>query len=380
MSLAVAEGRIAQWLDASAPVPPEADAIECNGGLAVPAPVDAHIHPDKTTWGQPWLSRRPAADLRALIANDVGAQQGFTASVADRATALMRHAVTQGTRAMRAHVDVAPVYGLRNLHGVVEAARRLSGLLDVQIVAFPQLGLLSEPGTLDLLDAALAEGASIVGGLDPIGIDGDLEGHLSAVFDLAERWDCGVDAHLHDDGEPGLSELLAIAERTQALGMQGRVTVSHAFALATATPDRRAVAADRLAESGVALTTCALGGDPVLPVGELRRAGVSVAAGSDGVRDAWTPFGTGSMIDRAHLLAYRLDAATDDELSDCYSVCSEAGADLMGLASAQLEVGDHADFVIVPSPTVPELVVDHPQPSLVVRGGRLVAAEGESLA
>jgi cytosine/creatinine deaminase len=374
-NLVLPDGLVAEWRDPALAIPDDVDVVAADGEkgwTAVPAPVDAHLHPDKTTWGQPWLSRRPASDLQGLIDNDVRAQQSFTASVADRATALMRSAATQGTRAIRAHVDVAPVHGLRNLHGVVEAAGRLAGLVDVQVVAFPQLGLLREPGTADLMDAALQEGASIVGGIDPLGVDGDVNGHLDVVFGLAARRGREVDLHLHDDGEPGLAQLLAIAERTRALGMGGRVTVSHAFALATAPAARRAAVAEQLAGAGVALTTCALGGDPVLPVSELRRLGVRVAAGSDGVRDAWTPFGTGSMIDRAHLLAYRLDAATDDSLAECWTVCSTEGAALLGLDTSALGGAEPADFVVAAANSVAELVVDRPPPTAVVRAGRLL--------
>ncbi len=374
-NLVLHDGLVAEWRDPGLAIPDDVDVVAADRGkgwIAVPAPVDAHIHPDKTTWGQPWLSRAPAPDLHSLIDNDVRAQQSFTTSVADRSAALMRTAANQGTRAIRAHVDVAPVHGLRNLHGVVEAAERLDGLLDVQIVAFPQLGLLREPGTAELMDAALMEGASIVGGIDPLGLDGDVDGHLDLVFGLAERRGREVDVHLHDDGEPGLAQLLEIAERTRALGMGGQVTVSHAFALATAPTGRRAEVAEQLAGAGVALTTCALGGDPVLPVSELRRLGVRVAAGSDGVRDAWTPFGTGSMIDRAHLLAYRLDAATDDELAECWTVCSTAGANLLGLPTPELVGDGPADFVVAAANSVAELVVDRPAPSAVVRAGHLL--------
>lgn len=346
------------------------EVVDCGGRLVLPALVDAHVHPDKTTWGGPWLSRRSCTTLQEFMAADVEVQRNLTLSVADRTEGLLRHAAHQGTRAVRAHVDVTPEVGLGNLHGVLEAAQRLLGVVDVQTVAFPQLGLLSAPGTTELMAAALAEGADVVGGLDPLGVDDDLDGHLDVVFGLARRHSAPVDLHLHDDGEPGLAQLLAIASRTRAEGMGGLVTVSHAFALATASRQRRAEVAQALADSGVAVTTCALGGDPVLPLWELQEAGVAVAVGSDGVRDAWTPFGTGSMIDRAHLLAYRLDAMTDVALTDCYRACSGAGADLVGIPRAGLDIGAVADLVVVDAGSPAELVVDRPAPSLVLRGGR----------
>ncbi|MEU8320529.1 amidohydrolase family protein [Nonomuraea sp. NPDC048881] len=350
-------------------VPPARRAEDCEvvaagGLLALPAPVDAHVHPDKTTWGQPWLSRTPAGTLRDLIEGDVAARAEMTAPVATRALALMDHAIARGTRAWRAHVDVAPVYGLSNVHGVREAAQARAGLLDVQIVAFPQLGLLSRPGTAELMEQSLKEGADILGGLDPVGIDGDLHGHLDLLYGLAERHTVPLDIHLHDGGDEGVAQVLEIARRARSSGVP--TTISHAFCLAD-----RADLAETLAEAKVSLTTCALGADPVLPVGPLVEAGVLVGLGSDGVRDPWTPFGDGDMINRAHLLAYRTDARTDEELARCYEIAAHGGAALLGLEQARLQPGDPADFLLVRAESMAQAVVDKPIPQFVVRNGRV---------
>ncbi|MFF2370491.1 amidohydrolase [Agromyces sp. NPDC058110] len=348
---------------------------ESAGVVAAPL-VDAHIHPDKSTWGGPWLSRREARSLPEFIANDVRAQAGFTRSVEERATALFRTAIANGTRALRAQVDVGPAQGLSNVHGVRAAAEGLASLLDVQIVAFPQQGLLTAPGTAELLDAALREGADLIGGIDPIGLEHDLDGHLDVVFGLAAKHGVDVDIHLHDGGTRGLEETARIAERTVAEGLSGRVAISHAFAVAEAEGDALASIADVLAEAGVWLTTCALGGDPVLPVGFLGERGVRVAVGSDGVRDAWTPFGSGSMVDRAHLLAYRTDAMTDADLELAYDLCSRAGAELLGLPTAPVDAlaDDRLEF---DAECLAQVVVDRPSPARVLRAGRLIAESGE---
>ncbi|MGW4031485.1 amidohydrolase [Streptomyces sp. NPDC004838] len=372
--LLVTDGRIAAY---DPPVPPDGHTIvDAASALALPSPVDAHIHPDKTTWGGPWLSREPAHSLRDLIEGDVRDRSRLSASAAERAGALMDNAVAHGTRAMRAHVDVAPVYGLSNVKGVRAAADARADLLDVQVVAFPQLGLLSEPGTAELLEQALSEGADIVGGIDPLGVDGDMDGQLDFLFDVAVRRDAPLDIHLHDGGADGLRQVTEIARRTAAAGLGGRVTVSHAFCLAELDGDELARTAELLAGAGVALTTCALGADPVLPTASLTRHGVLVAAGSDGVRDSWSPFGNGDMINRAHLLAYRTDARTDGELAACYHLVAHGGAALLGLPATRLEIGDPADFVLLAAGSLPEAVVDRPVPAMVVRAGRIVARDG----
>lgn len=136
--------------------------------LRTPGLVDAHIHPDKTSWGGPWMSRRPAATLQELIENDRATQFGFDASVEQRSHALLSHALENGTLAMRAHVDVSSELGTANVEGVRAAAERLAPHLTVQIVAFPQFGLLTNPGTLEVMAAALDAGADLVGGIAEI--------------------------------------------------------------------------------------------------------------------------------------------------------------------------------------------------------------------
>ncbi|MBT2587810.1 amidohydrolase [Arthrobacter sp. ISL-95] len=355
------------------PAPGKGALPRSGGTLATQGFVDAHIHPDKTTWGSGWLSREPAQSLADLIGNDLQAQLAFQDSVEDRAYALMRHAVLSGTMAMRAHVDVAPQIGLRNIHGVRAAAERLAPFLDVQVVAFPQFGLLSNPGTLDLMEASLAEGADLLGGIDPQSVDGDLHGHLDAVYALANKHGRDLDIHLHDVGEDGLAQLRVIAKRTVAEGMEGRVTIGHGFALCEASQPELGSTLDAMAEAGIWVATCALGADPVPDLDLLERHGVKVVLGSDGVRDAWSPFGTGSMMDRAHLLGYRTGASTDAELERCFRLATSAGAELLG--SAEMEGFSGAaspDRVEFAADSIPELVVDRPAPLRVVRGGEAV--------
>ncbi|MCW2289411.1 cytosine deaminase [Leucobacter luti] len=338
--------------------------------LATPGLVDSHIHPDKTTWGDPWMSRRPAHSLTELIENDRATQFDLPSSVEDRSYALMQHALANGTLAMRAHVDVSTELGLRNVEGVRAAAERLAPHLSVQIVAFPQFGLLTDPGTLDLMAAALTAGADLVGGIDPLGIEGDLHGHLDAIFGLADQSGRDLDIHLHDGGEDGLAEIREIAARTVAGGRQGRVTIGHAFALCDETLPSLGETLDCVAEAGIWIATCALGPDPVPNIDRFEQHGVRLVAGSDGVRDTWSPFGSGSMVDRAHLLAYRTGAMTDAELERAFRIASTAGGEMLGLP-------DLAEWAGATAPTrlefaaenLAQLVVDRPVPARVLRHG-----------
>lgn len=341
--------------------------------LCTPGLVDAHIHPDKTSWGGPWMSRRPAASLHDLIENDRASQFSFERSVEDRAYALLAHALENGTLAMRAHVDVSSELGIANVEGVRAAAERLSPHLTVQIVAFPQFGLLTNPGTLEVMAASLDAGADLVGGIDPVGLESDMHGHLDAIFGLADRAGRDLDIHLHDGGEQGLAQIREIAARTIAGGRQGRVTIGHAFALCDGSLPSLRETLDLVAEAGVWIATCALGPDPVPDLDLFAQHGVRLAAGSDGVRDSWSPFGTGSMVDRAHLLAYRTGAITDAELERAFRLASTAGGEMLGIPEIAdwrgAESGTRLEFDVE---SIARLVVDRPAPVRVLRAGQPV--------
>lgn len=338
--------------------------------LRTPGLVDAHIHPDKTSWGRPWQSRRPASTLSELIANDRVTQAGYDTSVEDRAFALFAHALRNGTMGMRAHVDVSSELGTRNVEGVRAAAERLADDLTVEIVAFPQFGLLRNPGTLEAMAAALDAGADLVGGIDPGGIEGDLHGHLDAIFGLADRAGRDLDIHLHDGGEGGLAQIREVARRTIAGGRQGRVTIGHAFALCDETLPSLGSTLELVAEAGLWVAICALGPDPVPNLDLFEQHGVRMAAGSDGVRDAWSPFGTGSMVDRAHLLAYRTGAMTDQDLERAFRIASTSGGEMLGLTAVADWDARSATRLEFAAESLAQLVVDRPAPTRVIRDGR----------
>ncbi|MZD07109.1 amidohydrolase family protein [Streptomyces sp. SID5785] len=363
---------------ADGPAPKGAKVVYGDGRIALPSLVDAHIHPDKTSWGGSWVTRRPANSIAEFCEQDVELFRAQKRPVGERAHGLMAHAVTRGTRAMRAHADVAPAFGLAGVEGIAEARERLADALDVQIVAFPQHGVVRTPGTAKLLeDAARAGLVDMIGGIDPISFDNALDEQLDLVFDLADRYGVGVDIHLHDRDEKGTKVLRGIIERTRALSLRGKVTVSHVFCLPYLSEGELDTMAADLAEQDIALTTVAPSPSLVLPVAALQRHGVRVGLGSDGVRDSWSPFGDADMLHRAHILGWINDVRLDEELTACYTVGANGSADVMGLPHVDFTPGSPADFVLVRGECVPQIVVDMPQRDLVVHGGRVVARSGE---
>jgi cytosine/creatinine deaminase len=371
--LLVADGRIAALGPEASAAAPDADVVDAAGRLVLPGLVDAHCHLDKTLWGMPWVSHLAGDALSDRIRHDRERRAALGVPHVGRMTELLTTMNEFGTTAVRTHTDVDPDVGLRGVEAVVEVAERMHHRVDVQQVAFPQHGLLTSPGTADLLEAAAGLGVEVVGGIDPAGIDGDPVRHLNVVFGLADRHGLMVDIHLHDPGTLGAWELDLVVERTRALDLAGRVAVSHAYAFAELDRARQERTAGAMAEAGVALVTAAVYSFPVPPVRLMAEAGVTLACGHDGIRDLWGPYGTGDMLDRSMHLAYRSTFRRDDDIELALRAATTGGARLLGRPDPGWYIGAPGDLVIVDAGSAAQAVVERPRDRLVVKAGRVVA-------
>ncbi len=364
--IVIRAGRIVS-IGNAAPADWDGAVVEGHGHLALPGFVDGHAHLDKTSWGLPWRPHSATTGLAGLIANERSARRTLP-PVATRVAALLAEYRANGTTVIRTHVDVDVDAGLTSLEGLLEAAEQFADRIDIQIVAFPQSGLLVAPGTADLLDAAISAGASVVGGIDPAGFDGDAVAHLGCIFGIADRHGCGVDVHLHDRGSLGRWELSLVIERTRALGLQGKVTVSHAFCLCDGDPMVAPLIA-QLGEQRIGLATVAPGDVDPLPLDLIDEQGVSVCLGQDGVRDLWSPWGDADMLARAGLMAWRAGYRRDSDIARCVDIATSRGVAAIGVADHVLEPGGSGDVVLVDAANAAEAAVTHPARSLVVRRG-----------
>lgn len=356
--------------------PPANERIDLEGMLILPAFVDGHLHLDKTHWGAPRLPHIEGRTVRERIAAERVQRHRVGLPIEARASALVRTLIMNGVTRARSHVDIDNDVGLDNLEAVIRVREAFRDWIDIQLVAFPQSGVTTETGAPDLLAAALMAGADLIGGLDPAGFDGDVNGQLDFVFGLAEAFGKGIDIHLHDFGETGAAELRDIAERTIASGLQGRVAVSHAFALGTIASRLFDETADKLARAEVAIMTSCPPSAPVPPVNALRARGVTVFAGSDNIRDCWSPYGNGDMLDRAAIIAQRHELFTNRELGDTFALATSEADKALGDPRRGLHPGAIADLVAVEAASVADAVVDRPPRSLVLRGGRIAAERG----
>lgn len=367
----VADGRIAA-IEPAGTIAAAGATHVLAGRLMLPAFCDGHIHLDKTFTGAAWRPHVDGVGIAARIAAEQRERAAVPLSVDARARRLAERAIGHGVLAMRSHVDVDAVVKLKHVEVLLALREELRERIDIQLVAFPQGGL-RDPQVARLLEDALRLGVDVIGGLDPAGIDGDIERHLDPIFDLAHRYGSRIDIHLHDPGTLGAFELRRIADRAAEAGMQGRVAVSHAFALGMIDADELALTADALAAAGVSIMTNGPGADAMPPLRALRGAGVTMFGGSDNIRDAWSPFGDGDMLRRAGIIGYRADYRRDDDLRHAFAMVTGEARRATGHTAVDVVRGSPADLVAVAASIVPEAVADPPVERLVFRAGRLVA-------
>jgi cytosine/adenosine deaminase-related metal-dependent hydrolase len=350
--------------------------IDLAGAVVLPRLVDGHVHLDKTLLGTDWVAHVGGDSVPDRIRVEKAVRKSLRESMEARAQKLLERVIVQGTLALRSHVDIDDEIKLGHLESLLQLKQRNSALVDLQLVAFPQSGVTSLKGGAELLDAALTAGADCLGGLDPAGIDSDIEGQLEVLFRLAVKHEVGLDIHLHDPGELGAYELRRIAEKTRAEGLEGKVAVSHAYALGAVRDATFGHTAEQLARAQVAIMTNGPGTESLPPVKRLIAAGVTVFAGSDNIQDSWSPYGDGDMLGRVRHIGFLCGLQTDAELNMALALTTTNAALVLGFAAVGVREGEPADLVVVRAQNVHEAVAAAPPRQLVIRAGRVVARDG----
>ncbi len=360
----------------------DAQVVGGRGRLLLPSFSNVHVHLDSTRLGLPFRPHTGGPGVWTMMLNDRAHWRDAEVGLADRVADTLGRMIARGTTRVRSFAQVDVDCRLERLDAVLAARESHRDRCDVQVIAFPQAGLLREDGSPQVLEDALRAGADVVGGIDPCTLDRDPVRHLDIVFGLAERYQLPVDIHLHEPGELGRFSADLIIERTHALGMQGRVLISHGYGLWDGTESQVSALVQAFAEADIATATIAPGGGLGIPLRSLTEAGVRVGLGEDGQRDYWSPYGNADMLDRAWQLAFTSGFRADELIEHCLAVATVGGAGIMNpdlprLTSAGdrpgLDVGDRAELVLVAGETVTSAVMDRPDDRTVIHGGRVVA-------
>ncbi|MBO9618547.1 MAG: amidohydrolase family protein [Niabella sp.] len=310
----IKEGKIAKIFPNDAAL---ADAIDAKGLLMLPAFKDMHVHIDKTLYGLPWQAPSPARETVAdMIAYEQEIIPELLKTSTHRAELLIDLLQHYGTSFARTHFNVDTTSGLRSLENLQKALDNKKDSFEAELVAFPQHGLYYTDSAPLMKDAAQLEGVAFVGGLDPFSIDKNIEKAIDFTVQLAIDNNKGIDIHLHDSGKEGIRTIEYLTEKAaENPQLQGRTYVSHAFALAELPLKEAEAISDKLAAAKVGIASAIPFPGALMPIPTLVKHGVEVLVGNDNVQDHWSTFGTGSMLQKANLMAQLYGWRTEFDLS-----------------------------------------------------------------
>jgi cytosine deaminase len=359
---------------------------DCSGKLLLPAFIDGHIHLDKALIRDE-LQVHDGTLAGAIEAIHERKRRYTVEDVRERARSVIEASVRSGTTRLRSHVDVDTIGGLTPLEGVKAAAADCADIAEVRTIAFPQEGLLRDPGAYELMEAALAAGADVVGGMPHWELDEAAQReHVRLCFDLAERFDRDLDMHVDESDDGGMRTLEMVADEALRRGYLGRVCAGHVCSLSAAPHDYAERVIDKCLRAGISIaanpvTNLVLQGRGdrglirrgLTRVGELRAAGVNILFGQDCVKDGFYPFGRGSMLEVALISAHAAHLTSRSDLAFALRTVTDAPAQAGRWSDYGLRTGARADVQLLPVPSWEEALRLQPAPEKVWFAGRLVA-------
>lgn len=377
--IGMAGGRIARIAPRIAETAPQE--VNAGGKLAIPGLVESHFHLDKALLSDRTPSREGTLQEAIRITGE--AKRAFTVEdIHGRARRALEMAIVKGTTAMRSHIEVDPLVGLKGMEAILALRKEYAAAIDLQICVFPQEGIFQAPGTEALMREALKMGADAVGGV-PYN-DTDARRHIDLVFDLAREFDLDVDLHLDFADEPDHLHIIDVADQAIRRGWQGRVSVGHETELGALEPKDLDPILARMREAGISVLTLPatdlylMGRRDVrnvrrglTPVARLLAAGVNVAVATNNLQNAFTPFGDADLLRVANLLANAAHLGSVEGLRIVLRMATENAARALRLTDYGLTEGRRGDLVLLDCESPTQAVAAIPERLLVVKSGRL---------
>jgi cytosine deaminase len=358
----------------------DAEVYDAGEYLACPGLIETHIHLDKSR-----IIDRCAPQERSQLSPVKGVtplkKSMSVEDVRARAERTLEECIKHGTTRMRTQVEVDPGIGMRGFEGVQSLIADYRWAIDIEICVFPQEGLISYPGTEELLIEGLRRGARVIGGAPRY--DSDEAGQIRRIFELAREFDVDIDMHLDVGPAPDAMNIHLVRELTEKYRRGGRVVVGHMAKLSLLPPDEVAALACSLADAGIAVT--------VLPTTDLflmgrnrdhsvvrgvadanllLKHGVECSLSSNNILNPATPYGDCSLIRMANLYANVLQVDRPAELRECFGMLTDRSARLLNLKDYGFAVGNPADVVIVGAQAPEQAIAEISQPLAVFKRGR----------
>jgi cytosine deaminase len=356
--------------------------IDAQGNLVTESFVDPHLHTCKVytlqMMDEEALKAYHGADMgKAMTAIELAArvkQKYDQAWIIENVRKAISQAAQFGNTHVRAFADVDNKARLEGVKALIRARDEFKGVVDIQVVAFAQDGIVREPGAAGLVREAMELGADVVGGIPWIEYtDADIEQHVKEIFDIAEEYDKDVSMLVDDAGDPGLRSLEIMALETIKRGWQGRSLAHHARAMALYPKPYFQKVAALLKKAHMGVVSDPHTGPLHARVHELLEEGVLVCLGQDDISDAYYPYGRSNMLEVAFLASHLLWMTSAAEMETLYDMITTRAAQAMGLRDFKLQVGAPAHVVVLNQPNVLEALRHHDRPAHVISHGKLVS-------
>jgi len=355
--------------------------VDARGGLVTESFVNPHLHLCKVYTlrmmddeaarayhGEGMANALSAIELAARVKS--GYAEAWIVENVRRAVAL---AALHGTTHIRAFADVDGKARLEGVKALLRAREEFREVVEIQVVAFAQDGIVCETAAADLMRQAMTLGADVVGGIPWIErSDADRSAHIGFCFDLAREFDKDVSMLVDDAGDASLRTLEAMAVEAARRGWRGRALAHHARAMSLYPDAYLAQVIERMREADLALVTSPHTGPLHARVPELLAAGVNVCLGQDDISDAYYAFGRNSMLEVAFLAAHLLWMTTRPDMETLYGMITTRPARAIGVRDHRLSAGAPANLVVLRAPDVLEALREHAVPLAVVSHGKLV--------
>jgi cytosine deaminase len=377
LDIAIKNGRIAKIGENIAGE--TAQSIDAGGKLVTESFVNGHLHLCKVYTlsmmddeamgaytGESMGGAMTAIELAARVK-----EQYDESWIIENVRKAVRLANKFGNTHIRAFADTDTKAKLEGVKALIRAREEFKGRVEIQVVAFPQDGVVRDPGAEDYIRQAMELGADVVGGIPWIEYtDADALEHIDRMFALAKEFDKDVSMLIDDAGDPGLRTLEMLAVKTIQEGWEGRVTAQHARAMALyAEPYYRKVRA-LLQRARIGIVSDPQTGPLYARVKDLYADGVRIALGQDDIADAYYAFGRNNMLEVAFLAAHLMWMTSRQEQEILYDLITTNAAEALGIEDFGLEEGNVADLVVLNAENVWEAIWNHEAPLYVIKDGR----------
>jgi cytosine deaminase len=358
--------------------------IDAGGKLVTESFVNGHLHLCKVytldrIGDKALISYHGESMGKAMTAIELASQVKETYNhrwIIDNVRKALKLAVKYGNTHVRAFADTDTKGRLEGVKALIQAREEFKGIVDIQVVAFPQDGIVRDPGAEDYVRQALEMGADVVGGIPWIEYtEKDARQHIDRMFDLAKHYDKDVSMLMDDAGDPGLRTLEMLAVKTIQEGWVGRVVAHHARAMALYPEPyfHKIVALLKQAEMGVLSDPHT--GPLHARVRDLYDVGVAVALGQDDIADAYYPYGRNNMLEVAFLASHLLWMTSLQEMDVLYDLITTKAAQAVGIRDFEMKEGHSANLVVLDAESVREGLTQHEAPLHVIKDGKEVTVK-----